>query len=223
MIRLNKLLAERLSISRRKADSLIADGKVSVNGQTAANGCLINIDQDTVLVNDKALPAKKPDLTILFNKPTGFVCSRNSQGNNTIYDILPKKYQHLNPIGRLDKNSGGLLVLTSNGELNYYLSHPSNEKKKVYIVHLNKPLTSADESSLQNGVQLSDGISILKLSKLDKNGNRWLVTLYEGRNRQIRRSFEACRYKVTKLIRISFGDFSIDQVPKPNDILELKQ
>ena len=116
-MRLNKLIASKLSISRRQADNLIISGQVLINGQTAH----VTSDfkpADVIKVQGRPLPTKQsPTITVLFNKPIGYVCSRNGQGNNTIYDILPQKYHHLNPIGRLDKDSSGLLVLTNDGQL----------------------------------------------------------------------------------------------------------
>ena len=221
MIRLNKLIAERLNVSRRKADDLISSGSVSVNSLPGLVGQQVNLAKDKILFNNAALPDAKPTLTILFNKPRGFICSRNNQGGYTIYDILPKEYHHLNPIGRLDKDSGGLLVLTNDGNLNQQLSHPSFEKEKVYRVSLNKPLHPSDAETLMKGVELEDGPSILGLSQLNDDSKQWKVVLHEGRNRQIRRSFEALGYSVTKLIRLQFGQYSINQVPRPRDILEI--
>ena len=221
MTRLNKFLAQRLNISRRKADSIISEGLITVNGKIASNGVIVNPEKDIILYNQNQLPAAQPKMTILFNKPIGFVCSRNGQNNNTIYDILPEKYHHLNPIGRLDKNSGGLLVLTNDGDLSYNLSHPSNQKLKIYIVSLDKPLKTEDEEQLSKGVELSDGPSRLLLSQLGESRKKWNITLHEGRNRQIRRSFDALGYKVTKLVRTKFGDFSLILVPGQRDILEI--
>jgi 23S rRNA pseudouridine2605 synthase len=221
MIRLNKLLAERLGVSRRKADELIVAGLVTVNGHTGSNGQQVDASADIVLFKNSPLPEPKPIMTILFNKPIGFVCSRNSQGNNTIYDILPPEYRHLNTIGRLDKDSGGLLVLTNDGTLNQQLAHPSYEKEKVYTVALNKPLSDNDVKILTKGVQLADGSSILKMNSLNSDRKHWQVIIHQGRNRQIRRSFEALGYTVNKLIRTQFGHFSLNQVPKPKDILEI--
>ncbi len=221
MIRLNKFIAERLNVSRRKADELISSGVISVNSAPGTVGQQVDPKLDTVLYNNLELPGAKPTLTILFNKPRGFVCSRNNQGSYTIYDILPKEYHHLNPIGRLDKDSGGLLVLTNDGELNQQLSHPSFEKEKVYRVSINKPLHPGDVEILTNGVELEDGPSVLGIGNLNDDRKQMLVTLHEGRNRQIRRSFEALGYRVTKLIRQQFGEYSLSQVPKPRDILEI--
>lgn len=207
-MRANKLIAERLEISRRKADSLIESGAVAINGQPIINGQDIS-DSQLLTVNGQLLPLKPSELTISLNKPVGYVCSRNGQGSNTIYDILPKKYSNLNPIGRLDKDSSGLLVLTNNGQLHQKLSHPSYEKQKIYQAKLNKPLNPEDRTAIKQGIDIGDGISKLSLALLQSDGSKWTISMHEGRNRQIRRTFERLGYKVVSLHRTKFGPFNI--------------
>lgn len=216
-MRINKYVALATGLSRRKADDAIASGQVKINGTSASTGCAVS-DQDIVAINNKKLSL--PILTtILLDKPTGYVCSRNGQGSATIYDLLPKKYHYLKPIGRLDKNSSGLLLLTNNGVLHQKLTHPSYAKQKRYIIMLNKPLLPKDQTNILKGVMLEDGISKLQLKK---DAKTWIITMSEGRNRQIRRTFSALGYKVTKLTRTNFGPYKLSDIPKNAKILEIK-
>lgn len=215
-MRINKYVALATGISRRKADDIIASGQVKINKIIASAGSAVS-EQDIVTLGNKIL-SLPIFTTILLNKPTGYVCSRNGQGSATIYDILPAKYHNLKPIGRLDKNSSGLLLLTNNGALHQQLSHPSYAKQKRYIVTLNKPLLSQDQTTILKGVMLKDGISKLQLQKNEKS---WIVTMSEGRNRQIRRTFSALGYKVISLKRTNFGPYKLSDIPKNQLLLEL--
>ena len=146
----------------------------------------------------------------MFNKPVGYICSRDGQGNQTIYDILPEEWQRLNSIGRLDKDSSGLLLLTNDGELANQLTHPRYQKTKVYEVRLNKPLAPLHQQMISDhGISLSDGISKLLIEKLDDEGRELKITMHEGRNRQIRRTFGSLGYDVTRLHRTHFGNYSL--------------
>jgi len=216
-MRINKYVALATGISRRKADDIIAKGQIYLNSTKANPGSNV-LQQDIVTLNNKKL-ILPIFTTILLNKPTGYVCSRNGQGSATIYDLLPKKYHNLKPIGRLDKNSSGLLLLTNNGVLHQKLTHPSYAKQKRYIVMLNKPLLPKDQSNIKKGVMLEDGISKLQLKK---DAKTWVITMAEGRNRQIRRTFSALGYKVISLTRTNFGPYKLTDIPKNAKILEIK-
>lgn len=212
-MRINKFIASSTRLSRRAADKAIEAGRVLVNNLPPQPGQDIT-DQDTVTLDKR--PVTLPDAaaiqTIIFNKPTGVVVSREGQGNKTIYDILPPELQHLNPIGRLDKYSSGLLLLTNDGELSHKLTHPSFEKTKIYEIGLNKPLTETDFLTITGkGVPLEDGPSKLGLVRQGNHhdNKRWRVSMHEGRNRQIRRTFEALGYTVTKLDRTHFGEYAL--------------
>lgn len=204
--RINKFVAESTGLSRRQADKLIEEGKVLVNNQVAQLGQSIN-QNDLISFKGqvlKPLGAK----TILLNKPVGYVCSRKGQGSKTIYALLPADYAGLKPVGRLDKLSSGLIILTNDGNLNFQLSHPKYSKNKVYEVELNKPLSQKDLSKITDqGVLLSDGISKFSIKTL--SNNKLKITMQEGRNRQIRRTFEAIGYHVTTLHRLQVGPFRL--------------
>lgn len=218
-MRLNKLIAERLGLARRKADALIEHGQVTINGQTASLGQQVSAS-DEIAVNGKPLPAAdNTKLLIALNKPVGYVCSRKGQGGDkTVYELLPQEFQHLNLVGRLDKDSSGLVLLTNDGELANQLSHPRYGKAKVYEVTLNKALLYDDEQDIQQGVQLEDGPSKLALKNLDQAGHRWQITMQEGRNRQIRRTFAACGYTVKALNRTALGPYNLSGLSVGNYI-----
>jgi 23S rRNA pseudouridine2605 synthase len=208
-MRLNKFLAENTNLSRRKADEAIALGFVQINDKQAILGQSV-VPSDKVTLNDvEVRPRDEQQLILILNKPIGFVCSRKGQGSKTIYNLLPDKFSNLNPAGRLDKDSSGLLLLTNNGNLINELTHPSKGKKKIYLIEINKPLTANHTDDLKKGVMLSDGLSKLQVDIKSKNHQKLQITIHEGRNRQIRRTFESLGYKVTKLHRISFGEYKI--------------
>ena len=211
-MRVNKFVAKATGLSRRAAEQLIIDGKVVIDGQTASLTSDIG-PHATVRLEGRnlQLPTTK---TILLNKPAGFVCSRNGQGSPTIYELLPAKLHSLKPVGRLDKDSSGLLVLTNDGDLANQLTHPRYQKTKVYVVQLDKPLQTIDQRAIERGVQLDDGLSRLRLLAQDTTSQRWQVTMQEGRNRQIRRTFAARGYQVRQLERTNFGQFKVGSLKR---------
>jgi 23S rRNA pseudouridine2605 synthase len=212
--RLNKFLAVHLGIGRREADNLIASGKVQVNGVGPVLGSRVK-DADRVEVGGKVLTGSQSPghIYLLMNKPTGYVCSKSQQGDTpTIYSLLPEEYKNLKTVGRLDKDSSGIILLTNDGDLAHKLTHPSFAKLKKYEVTLDKPLEPLHHQMINdNGLQLPDGPSRLGLESIsDGDSTSWLVTMHEGRNRQIRRTFLALGYKVVRLNRTQFGDFSLN-------------
>ena len=159
-IRLNKFLAERLGMSRREADEIIEKGKVSVDGKTAVLGARID-KNNKVCYNKKIIPFEAEYSYLAFNKPVGYVCSRRAQGNApTLYELLPEKYHNLKTVGRLDKDSSGLILLTNDGDFAFKMTHPKFRKRKVYEVELNKPLEPLHQQMISDfGVLLDDGPS----------------------------------------------------------------
>ena len=211
-MRLNQFLAQNTLLSRRSADEAIAAGRVTINGQAATLGQ--QIDETDRVELDNELVELKTKLYLVMNKPEGYVCSRAKQGGApTIYDLLPSQYQHLKYVGRLDKDSCGLLLLTNDGQLAQKLSHPSNEKLKVYQIRLNGLLQPAEAAKIQTGVELEDGPSRLNL---DSKGRFIIVSMHEGRNRQIRRTFAALGRQVTFLQRLQFGRLKLGDL-KPGE------
>ena len=245
-IRLNKFLAERLGISRREADDAIAAGKVVVDGKVAGLGARVD-KNSKVCYNKKIVPFEAEYLYLAFNKPVGYVCSRRAQGQApTLYELLPLEYQKLKTVGRLDKDSSGLILLTNDGDFAFQMTHPKFHKEKVYEVSLDRPLEPLHQQMISDyGVMLDDGPSKFMVIKNEgKISNSrafattgaideaspmtigaseeareslilpsYIVALSEGRNRQIRRTFAALGYRVTKLHRTSFGIFKLSTLP----------
>jgi len=211
--RLNKYLALHLGVSRREADELIANGKVTINNSPAVIGNRIE-PSDQVAVSGKPVGRDTKFTYLLFNKPVGYVCSRKQQGDNpTIYDLIPRQYHNLKPVGRLDKDSSGLILLTNDGDFAFQMTHPKFYKTKVYHVQLNQGLQPLHQQMISDfGVDLADGKSQLGLTRESDDRKNWTVTMHEGRNRQIRRTFSTLGYEVTKLHRSQFGKFSLNDL-----------
>ena len=211
--RLNKYIAFHLGLSRREADDLIAAKKVTVAGETAVLGGRVEPGQP-VTVNGKLVTEKTAYTYLALNKPTGYVSSRKQQGDNpTLYSLLPQSYHSLKPVGRLDKDSSGLLLLTDDGDFAYQMTHPKFYKVKTYDITLSRPLEPLHQQMISDhGVQLEDGPSKLSLERKSDDRTTWVVTMHEGRNRQIRRTFLALGYTVTELHRTSFGPYSLGRL-----------
>ncbi|MBQ9485025.1 rRNA pseudouridine synthase [Candidatus Saccharibacteria bacterium] len=218
-IRLNKFLAERLGVSRREADDLIASGKVLVNDKKAVLGARID-KNDKVCYNNMIVPFDTEFLYLAFNKPVGYVCSRRAQGDApTIYELIPEEYQKLKTVGRLDKDSSGLILLTNDGDFAFSMTHPKFHKEKVYEVELDRPLEPLHQQMISDyGVMLDDGPSSFTVIH---DNNIYTVVLSEGRNRQIRRTFAALGYRVTKLHRTQFGKYQLSGL-KPSEYVIIK-
>lgn len=207
-MRLNLFIAQATGLSRRAADSAIAQGRISINGKAASLGQQIT-DNDAVTLDNQPIVAPIKFSTLILNKPVNYVCSKDGQGSKTVYELLPPEFQHLKSVGRLDKDSSGLLILTSDGKLANELTHPRYQKNKIYQVRLHKPLTLHDKKTINDGVMLEDGVSRLQLKG---DGSLWTITMQEGRNRQIRRTFTALGYSVRKLHRTQFGPYNLGQL-----------
>jgi 23S rRNA pseudouridine2605 synthase len=207
-MRINKFVAQATGISRRAADRAIIEGRVTINHRTAALGDTVSTATNSVILDSQTLTLPAQNQTIIFNKPVGYICSRDGQGSRTIYDLLPRDLHHLKTVGRLDKNSSGLLLLTTDGDLANQLTHPRYAKTKIYEITLDRSLAPNDHKIITgNGVTLEDGPSRLRLKPLNDHGTEWQITMQEGRNRQIRRTFQALGYQVAKLHRTHFGDY----------------
>jgi len=214
--RLNKHLAHTLGMSRREADTHIEQGRVKVNGSTATLGNVVQTDRDRITIDDKVVTSEPNKYTyVLMNKPVNYICSRRQQGDTpTIYSLLPEKYHNLKVAGRLDKDSCGLLLLTDDGDTIFKLTHPKFGKEKVYQVTLHRSLTPEDLESINRGIMLEDGRSDIRVKPINSQAetNLYEVTMHEGRNRQIRRTFGGLRYTVTHLERLKFGEYNLKQL-----------
>jgi len=207
-MRINRFIAQATGLSRRAADTAVAERRVTLNDQVATLGT--TVDQgDTVRLDQRPLRLQTAQ-TIMLHKPTGYITSRRQQGATpTVYALLPAHLHRLKPVGRLDRDSSGLLLMTNDGALAQQLQHPRAGKWKHYNIRLDRPLTSTDRTHMLEGVNLDDGLSQLSLIG---DGSQLTVKLQEGRNRQIRRSFAALGYQVIALHRTQFGDYSLGKL-----------
>ena len=211
-MRINKFIAESGICSRRAADSLINDGAVKINGRIAKLGDEVN-DGDSVKVNGKTIGLIKKYDYFIMNKPKGYVSTvKDDKGRKTVIDLLPENSKRLFPVGRLDYDTEGLLILTNDGELTFKLTHPKNEVPKTYLVKTEKPVSDADVNKLRSGVVI-DGVKTKKCNvriiEQNKSFTRLNVTITEGRNRQIRKMFEAVNNNVDFLKRIKIGELTV--------------
>lgn len=212
-IRLNKFLAERMGVSRREADDLIANGKIVVDEKKAVIGARVS-EESEVIYRGKVIPFENTYAYLAMNKPAGYVSSRKRQGETpTLYELLPDDYRHLKTVGRLDKDSSGLILLTNDGDFAFRMTHPKFVKTKIYEVELDRELEPLHQQMIADlGVELADGRSQLGLERLGDSRKRWRVTMHEGRNRQIRRTFGALGYEVLRLHRTQFGKYRLGRL-----------
>ena len=231
-VRLNKYIASSGLCSRRAADELIEQGKVSVNGKKITELGYLVQPQDKVFVEQKLIRPVKHEY-YRFYKPAGYITtSDDEKGRKTIYDLLPDSMLHLKPVGRLDKDSTGLLILTNDGDLINELTHPSIKVPKVYLVSVDGRVSQAQLEELANGVEIEKGkvayADILVLD-IDNKHTSMQITLYQGMNRQIRKMFEHIGFEVKTLKRIQHATINLDGLKrgefkpiKPLQIRELK-
>ncbi len=212
-MRINKFLAEQGVASRRHADEMIANGRVKINGQIALLGSIIE-DGDVVSVDDIALVAnEKQEEYYLMNKPKGVICSvSDDRGRKTVMDLLPETAGRVFPVGRLDYETEGLLILTNDGETAYRLTHPTTEVPKTYMARIEGTMVEKDLNRIRSGIEL-DGVMTKKckahIVETNKAYTKVHVTITEGRNRQVRRMFEAIGRNVEFLKRISIGKLKL--------------
>lgn len=212
-MRINKFIAESGVASRRQADKLIEEGVVKINGKIAKLGDEVEIGHDAVSVNGKLINVVKKYDYYMMNKPKGYVCTvKDDKGRKTVMDLLPKEQKRLFPVGRLDYDTEGLLILTNDGNLTFKLTHPRNEIPKTYVVKTEKPVLDRDLVALRSGVVI-DGVRTkkcnVKLIESTKEGSKLHITITEGRNRQIRKMIEAVNNSVDFLKRIKIGDLTL--------------
>jgi len=208
-IRLNKFISDSGLCARRKADELIKSGAVKVNGAIIIDMGTRVKPSDLVTVNGDPISYQKHLTYILLNKPKDSLCtSDDDKGRKTVFDII-KSPHRLFSVGRLDRNTTGVLLLTNDGELSSRLTHPSYEIERTYNVSLDKKLTLADARKIASGVELEDGkTGEAEIIILPTDKTKAILTLKEGKNREVRRMFEALGYDVKKLDRKYFAGLS---------------
>ena len=220
MLRLQKYLAAAGFGSRRQAEVLIIDGRVKVNGQIAELGSKVDPNADEVKVDDKLIEAEQERIVIALNKPTGFVTKKNPINPNfvrrgkdkIVFDLLPDRYQHLFPIGRLDKETSGLLLLTNDGQLTQQLTHPKYDHSKTYEALLQHPLTTEGWRQLNNAKQYILGKAVKPFIVKKLAANRLQIILTEGRNQQVRRLLRNAGSRVKKLRRVAIGQLELEKL-----------
>ncbi len=215
--RVQKLIAAAGLASRRKAETWIADGRVTINGRVASLGDRADAERDRIEVEGRVLRLEQPKVYLLLNKPTGYVTTaRDPQGRKVVNDLLRDVTVRVFPVGRLDLNTEGLLLLTNDGDLAARLTHPRHQVAKSYLVRVRGALSNEARRLLETGVNLEDGLTApAKLSKVRTAGSHtWLeLTIHEGRNRQVRRMCEAVGLSVSRLKRIGLAFLQIDGLP----------
>ena len=209
MERLQKIIAQSGICSRREAENLILNGKVSVDGKIITQlGSKASLNQK-IRVEGKLLSLNITKIYIMLNKPRGYVSTvKDERGRKTILDLIDTS-ERVYPVGRLDLNSEGLILLTNDGDLTNLLIHPRSEVKKTYRVKISGSITEEKLDKLRAGVELDDGLTApAEIYLLDKDLVE--VTIHEGRNRQVRRMFAAIGYDVKRLRRIKFANLTLD-------------
>lgn len=212
--RLNKIIARAGIASRRRADELISSGRVSVNGRIVTqSGSRAVWGVDTISIDDQRLPDPPKKVFVLLNKPFGYVCTlHDPQGRPIVRDLLRDLRERVYPVGRLDFDTRGLLILTNDGELAFRLTHPRFQVPRTYKVLVEGTIASQSLKQLRTGIVLDDGpTSPARVRMLERKQGRSLVriTVFEGRSREIRRMFEAVGHKTIQLIRTGYGSLSL--------------
>lgn len=212
-MRINKYIAESGIASRRKADKLIEEGLVKINGKVCSTGADVDTANDYVTVEGKIIRPVRTYEYYIMNKPKGYITSvKDEKDRKTVMDLLPANLTRLFPVGRLDYDTEGLLILTNDGDLTFKLTHPKNEVPKTYLVKTEKPVNEKDLGALRSGVVI-DGVRTkkcnVKLLESNQKGAKLHVTITEGRNRQIRKMFEAVNNSVDFLKRIKIGEITL--------------
>jgi 23S rRNA pseudouridine2605 synthase len=222
--RLNKYLASCGVGSRRACDALVQEGHVEINGKPILNPAHRVEPGDFVKVDGKRVLEKETN-TVMFFKPRGYVCSREDElGRDTIYTILPPVLQHLHHVGRLDRDSEGLLVLTNDGDLSQTLMHPSKMVEKEYLVTSNQPVLNEHLDLFKSGIFVEK--NRMRAKAVDRlSSRRYRIVLETGLKRQIRMMFLALGYQVQKLVRVRIGTLELDDLPlggwRPLDAKEI--
>lgn len=230
--RLNKYIASSGLCSRRKADELIESGVVLVNGKRVTELGFSVQPKDKVFVNGKLIHPVRHEY-YRFYKPAGYITtSEDEKGRKTIYDLIPENLHHLKPVGRLDRESTGLIILTNDGDLINELTHPSVKVPKLYRVSINGKITQNDIDKMYKGIEIEPGkkaYAEVDVLDIDSSHTVMEVMLYQGLNRQIRKMFEHLGFEVLTLKRIQHATLNLDGLKrgdvkpiKPQQIKELR-
>lgn len=220
-MRLQKYLADSGIASRRKCEELINLGRVAVNGEEAKIGCTVEPGIDVVTFDGKPVQPAEKRVVYAFYKPQGVICSSSDpQGRKTVQDYFRDVPYRLFSIGRLDYDSEGLLLMTNDGELTNYLSHPSREIEKIYYVICDGKLDHEQKALLESGIKLEEGLTaparVHDIYRTENGNTSFYITIHEGRNRQIRRMLAAVEHNTLLLRRVKEGPIEIGAM-RPGD------
>lgn len=212
-MRINKFLAEQGVASRRESDELIREGRININGKAARLGDDVTAS-DTVTLDGKILSHKVKYEYFMLNKPKGCICTVTDDKNRkTVMDFLPENVGRVFPVGRLDYDTEGLLILTNDGELAYRLTSPKSEIPKTYLVRVEGTVSALQLNRVRAGVEIEKGVITKKcritVTETNKNYTKMQVVLTEGKNREIRRMFEAVGKNVDFIKRTKIGDLTL--------------
>lgn len=225
-IRIAKYIASTGACSRREAEKLIIKGDVTVNGEKVIHPLFFVNNEDQIHIKGKLLKKQPETRLFLYNKPKNLITSHKDPENRpTVFDNVPKKLGRLISIGRLDYNTEGLLLLTNNGALKRYMELPSNKIKRIYKVKIRGDICNLKAEEIEKGITINKvRYSPIKLKIISKTKNiTWLeFNLIEGKNREIRKILEYCNLQVSRLIRISYGQFYLNDLKK-NEITEINK
>jgi len=231
LIRLNRYIANAGVCSRRDADKLIEKGEIRVNGKVVTEMGYKVTSKDVVKHNQKTLSREQP-VYVLLNKPKDFITTTDDpQNRKTVMDLVAKATEHrIYPVGRLDRNTTGLIVLTNDGDLADRLAHPSNGIRKLYQAELDKKLEEEDFAKIKQGLTLEDGpVKIDDLAIVSADGRTIGIELHLGRNRIVRRIFEHLGYEVARLDRVVYAGLTKKDLPRgkwryltPKELIKLK-
>ena len=229
-MRLNKFLSDAGVCSRRQADRYVEQGRITIDGEPAQMGQKVLASQD-IRVDGKRVTVSRKQIVLAVNKPKGIVCTTEKRERDNIVDFL-KYPERVYPVGRLDKDSTGLLILTNDGDLINELTHPSVKVPKIYIVTVNSAVHRKDLEQMANGVEIEPNkmaYADIQVLEIDNKHTEMQVTLYQGMNRQIRKMFEYFGYEVKVLKRVQHATIRLDGLKrgdvkplKPAQIKELK-
>jgi 23S rRNA pseudouridine2605 synthase len=223
--RLQKIISKCGIASRRKAEEMILEGLVTVNGKPASIGMKADIENDHIKVSGKLISSVKTKVYMAFNKPVQCITAlRDAEGRTTVSDFLKRVKARVFPVGRLDYNSEGLLILTNDGELANAILQPKSKIPKTYRVKIDGSLDNKDISKLESGIRLQDGMTSPAKVRVVKQlkANSWIdITIYEGKKRQVRRMLDRVNHSVIKLIRLRINGLSLGNL-KPGEFRYLK-
>ncbi len=234
-VSLPRAISKLGAASRKQAEEMILSGRVTVNGLVLKNTSFrVDLREDKIKLDGEAIKKKK-FIYLILNKPKGYVTTRSDELNRkTIYDLLNNVREWVFPVGRLDKDTSGLLLLVNDNKLGEALTNPDSKIQKTYVAKINKPIDRSDLEKLRSGVFIDEDLKTLpaKVNILNGTKTEIMLTIVEGKNRQVRRMFESLNYKVTELKRIQIGPIILGNLelgcfrhltkPEVEKLMELK-